>query len=305
MNNDNDLNDDNNKPNIKKESLTPTIGDAVKTAVETNKEVKFAGPAEVGNIIHRDKNLINKSDNAGAIDNENNMTVDETIDSKLEVNIKDSGLEIPSNENRIIVNQEDSAESNVESITTIPTEEGVEVEVLTEVEVPVKDKNKDVESDSKVKIRSHGLSAEIPLSSNYSHGNSIDQKIETPNTFNYTNPDAISESINESINENKYGYSIDSRNFNTFEKNFEQMSRNTINVAKNYMDLQCQIINSFQNTVIDSLKNTNNLLMNHQIYCTKMSELFTKIFAENTIALNKIFEHITSMNSSRFKNTFN
>ncbi|HXT84742.1 MAG TPA: hypothetical protein VN704_10515 [Verrucomicrobiae bacterium] len=305
MSNDNNLNNDNSKFNIKKKSLTPTIGDAVKTAVETNKEVQFAGPAEVGDIIHRDKNLINKSDNAGVIANENNVTSDETIDSKLEVNIKESGLEIPSNENRIIVNQEDSTESNVESITTIPTEEGVEVEVLTEVEVPVKDKNKDVESDSKVKIHSHGLSAEIPLSSNYSRGGSTDQKIETPNTFNYTNPNPISESINESINKNRYGYSIDSRNFNTFEKNFEQISRNTINVARNYMDLQCQIINSFQNTIIYSLKNTNHMLMNHQIYCTKMPELFTKIFAENTIALNKIFEHITSMNSNRFKNTFN
>ncbi len=302
-NNNTNSNINNSKTNTKKKSFTPTIGDAVKEAVETNKEVKIAGPTEVGDITNIEKNIINKSDNAKDIDNETNITVNETIDSKLEVNIKDPEMEIPSNENRIIVNQEDS-ESNVESITTIPTEEGVEVEVHTEVEVPVKDKNKDVESDLKVKVHSHGLSAEIPLSSNYSPLNSTDQKIKTPNTFDSTTKNSIYETSNE-LNENEYKYSTNSRHLDAFEKASEQMSKITFNVAKNYIDLQYQTLNSFQNTLITMAKNTNDIFLNYQKHCTNLPKLYAKTFAENTIALNKMFGQIVSMNISSFKNKFN
>ncbi len=275
MSNNNNSNINNSKINDKKKSFDPTIGDAVKEAIETHKEVKVAGPAEVGNVAEIEKNAINKNDDAKVTDNETNIIVDETLDSKLEINVKDPEIEIPSNENRIIVKPDDS-ESNVESITTIPADQGVEVEIHTEVEVPVKDKDKSIESDLKVEVHSHGLSTEIPLASN-----------EGPNEF---------------LNKNEYNYSSTPRPLDVFENVYENTARNTFNVAKNYIDLKYRSFNSFQNAFNTMVKNTNDIFLNHQNYCTNMSEIYAKILAENTISYYKIFRHIFSMNMGLFKN---
>ncbi len=131
---------DNNQTINKKKPISPTIGDAVKEAVETKKEVIMEGPTEIGDIADIEKNAFNpdKLVKAGKeIDKGIDVSVDETIDSKIEINIKDPLAETPSNEDRIIINQENS-EATIATVTTIPAEEGVEVEVQTEVEVTSK-----------------------------------------------------------------------------------------------------------------------------------------------------------------------
>ena len=99
---------DNNQTNNKKKPLSPTIGDAVKEAVETKKEVIMEGPTEIGDTEDIEKNAFN-SDKLVKADKEIgkgiDMSVDETIDSKIEINVKDPLAETPSNEDRIIINR--------------------------------------------------------------------------------------------------------------------------------------------------------------------------------------------------------
>ena len=176
---------DSNQTNNKKKPLSPTIGDAVKEAVETKKEVIMEGPTEIGDTADIEKNAFN-SDKLVKADQEIgkgiDMSVDETIDSKIEINVKDPLAETPSNEDRIIINQENS-EATIATITTIPAEDGVEVEVQTEVEVPVKDKDKDIESDLKVLVHSPNSSTEVPIISEFQKSTSKAQKERVSNGF--------------------------------------------------------------------------------------------------------------------------
>ena len=79
MSNNNNSKINSSKINNKKKSFDPTIGDAVKEAIETHKEVKIAGPAEVGDVEEIEKNAINKNNEPKVADNETNIIIDETM----------------------------------------------------------------------------------------------------------------------------------------------------------------------------------------------------------------------------------
>jgi hypothetical protein len=74
---------------------------------------------------------------------------------KMEINIKDPLAKIHLNEDGIIVNQE-RTESTVATVTTIPADDGVEVEVQTKVEMSEEDKN--VGTELKVFVHSQNFS---------------------------------------------------------------------------------------------------------------------------------------------------
>lgn len=300
----------NNQINNKKKPLAPTIGDAVKEAVETKKEVIMEGPAELGDIADIEKNMSNP-DKPDKVDKEINngidLSVDETIDSKMEINVKDPLAGTPLNENRIIITQEDS-EATVETVTTIPAEEGVEVEVQTEVEVPVEDKDKDVESDLKVLIHSSNSSTEVPIIPESRHSASAEQKAKISDIFNPTNQQSFNKVSNEfqyDVKKNIGENSTFLYYFETFEKVQEQLARFTNDMTKSYMELQNQAIESIQTTFYNIFENTNSMILNNNKYCTKIPEIYSRIYKENTITINKIFNDIAFANVNAFKNIFN
>lgn len=154
-NNNNTNKDENN-------SLEPpitTIGEAVKEAVETGKEVVVAGPQTAGELTgvienQQDENIPNLSkENPNDKTNLNNITKD---NSKLEVNVTKSPSEIASlpKEEKIILNPKESengVEATLKTVTTIPTE-GVNIEAETEIIVPLKENEENIEAETDVQV---------------------------------------------------------------------------------------------------------------------------------------------------------
>jgi hypothetical protein len=154
-NNNNTNKDENN-------SLEPpitTIGEAVKEAVETGKEVVVAGPQTAGELTgvienQQDENIPNLSkENPNDKTNLNNITKD---NSKLEVNVTKSPSEIASlpKEEKIILNPKESEngeEATLKTVTTIPTE-GVNIEAETEIIVPLKENEENIEAETDVQV---------------------------------------------------------------------------------------------------------------------------------------------------------
>jgi hypothetical protein len=154
-------NNNTNKNENKNNSLEPpitTIGEAVKEAVETGKEVVVAGPQTAGELTgienQHDENIPNLSkENLNDKTNLNNFNKD---NSKLEVNVTKSPNETISvpKEEKIILNPKESKngeEAILKTVTTIPTE-GVNVEAETEITVPLKDKDENIEAETDVQV---------------------------------------------------------------------------------------------------------------------------------------------------------
>ena len=125
-------NNGNNQSVNKKRAITPTIGDAVKEALETDKKVIMEGPTDVGGIADI-QNSISNVNGLDKIDKEIDkgivLSVDETNNSKIELNVKDTSVKTSLIEDKIIINKESAEDATVATVTTITAEEGVEVEV--------------------------------------------------------------------------------------------------------------------------------------------------------------------------------
>ena len=157
-NNSNNNNTNKNENNSLEPPIT-TIGEAVKEAVETGKEVVVAGPQTAGELTgvienQQDENIPNLSkENLSDKANLNNITKD---NSKLEVNVTKSPSEISSlpKEEKIILNPKESEngeEATLKTVTTIPTE-GVNVEAETEIIVPLKENEENIEAETDVQV---------------------------------------------------------------------------------------------------------------------------------------------------------
>src|SRR5919112_2979188 len=159
-------NDSNNQTGDKKRVSPPTIGEAVKKAIETGKEVIMQGPSDTEDLDDI-KDIISKSaqlnESVKEMDKGIALSIDQTNASKLEISVNDA-TEGPLVDDKIIVNP-DREEAKVETVTTIPADEGIDIEVKTEVEVPIEDKNKNVESDLKLLVHSPDLTTEVPIDS--------------------------------------------------------------------------------------------------------------------------------------------
>ncbi|MER5175816.1 MAG: hypothetical protein ABJB76_04825 [Candidatus Nitrosocosmicus sp.] len=318
---------DNNQTKNKRKPITPSIGEAVKEAIETGREVIIEGPTDSGVVVVEaaatgdTTGIKNSTFNINGLDKVNKeidkgivMSLDETNDSKIEINVKDPSTETSLIEDKIILNQE-SAEATIAAVTTIPAEEGVEVQ--TEVEVLVEDKDKDIESELKVLVHSPTLSTEVPLMSSSSPQQPLTpllQQERTSTSFNKQENqqssnkvllDETKNNINKSTNKSTQTIS---RYTQTIDKVQEQISQATKDITDGYMELQIQTINSFQNTFASILENTNTIFWNNSTYCRKLPEIYSRIalvYTENTIAVSKMINDIAFANANSVKNLFN
>ena len=278
-------NDSNNQTADKKRVVsTPSIGDAVKEAIETGKEVVMQGPTDtedfddIKDILSNTAQLNDSS--SKDIDTGIALSVDESDASKLEINVKDSLEENELVEDKIVVNPQKEKETTIETITTIPAEEGIDVEVKTEVEVPVEDENENVESDLKVVVHSPQLTTEVPVDQDSLQSSS-----------------SLSQSSQPSL-----------KNDDRLTLYNKQENKETKEAAGRYLEFQNQSLNSFQSSFFEFIKNTSNAFWSGQAYCTNLQEIYSKmamLYAENTIALTKMFNDIAVANADAFKNFFN
>ena len=299
-NNSNSNNNGNNQTNNKKRVATPTVGEAIKEALDTGKEVILEGPAETNDItdIKNSISNINELEKADKyIDKGIAMSKDVPNNSKIELNVKDTSAETSFIEDKIILDKDkDNAEATVAAVTTIPADDGVEVEVQTEVEVPVEDKDKDIGADSKVLVHSPSLSTEVPLIPTSQPSALSIQK------------ERISQSFDTQVNQQLY----DKASMNGYSETIKGLQKQIIQITRDmtesYMDLQKQTIYSFQSTFDTILQNTNIIFKNNQAYCSKIPEIYSKMAitcTENTIAMSKMVNDIAFANASTIKKLFN
>jgi hypothetical protein len=297
-NNSNSNNNGNDQTNNKKGLLTPTVGEAIKEALDTGKEVIVEGPAEANDITDIKNSIANTNELEKAdkdIDKGIAMSIDKTNNSKIELNVKDTLAETSLIEDKIILDK-DNAEATVATVTTIPADEGVEVEVQTEVEVPVEDKNKDIDSDLKVLVHSPSLSTEVPLIST-----------SQPPTLSIQK-ERISPSFDAQENQQLYNKA----SINGYSETIKDLQKQIIQTAsvmtESFMDLRKQTIYSYQYAFDTILQNTNNIFKNNQAYCSKIPEIYSKMattFIENTITMSRMVNDIAFANANTIKKLYN
>jgi hypothetical protein len=325
MTSNNDQNTTNdNQNNNKRKSLTPTIGEAVKEAIETGKEVVIAGPTEAGDTTGvKDDDAPqtsgleqgSKGPDKGIV-----LSPDDSDSSKIAINVKDPSQDSSLAEDKIIVDPVDvreNEEASVAAVTTIPAEEGIEVEVQTELEVPVEDKDKDVESESKVKVHSPTVSKEVPLSPQQQ------QQQQIPPSTSPAEDEPMSTSINnlenqghpdKDLGKNKDIVQIGTDgatgltppHSQTIEDAQEQTLQVTRDIANNYRIYQKQLINSFQSMFAPYFGNSN-LMWDNQEYLGRLLEAYSRIgiiYTENAIALNRMVSDIAFANIEAFTTLF-
>ena len=148
----------NNKDN-EIDPVPTTIGEAVKEVIETGKEVVIQGPQTAGELTGVKENEL-KEEKTGKIlkQGEKDQTNLDKVskDTKLEIDGIESATEtsLLSNEEKIILNPNESetdVEAIITTVTTIPTE-GVNVEAQTEFTVPLKDKEENIEVETDVQV---------------------------------------------------------------------------------------------------------------------------------------------------------
>ena len=335
-------NNDSNNPNgDKKRVSTPSIGEAVKEAIETGNEVTMQGPTDtedfddIKDIISNAAQLNDSS--SKDLDKGIELSVDEDNESRLEINLKEPLQESKSVEDKIVVNIQKEEEATVETVTTIPAEDGIEVEVKTEVEVPVKDENKNVDSDLKVVVHSNESTTEVPIepstvtstSSSPSpyhsshqfqslqgdHLPSFEQQepIKTNNEFNETetestqkdNPPSKADDYDQP---NAAVSSISSNLYDNLRVPGQMFTHATKDVADRYIEFQNQSLYSFQSVFSKFVENTGNMFWNSQAYCTNLQDMYSKmvlLYTENTVALTKMFNDIAVASADTFKSFFN
>jgi hypothetical protein len=307
-------NDSNNQNGEKKRVSPPTIGEAVKEAIETGKEVIMQGPSDTEDFDDL-QDIISSSAQLNEPNKEMDkgiaLSIDQTSASKLEINVNDE-LEEPLKKDKIIVNPY-KEEAKVETITTIPADEGIDIEVKTEVDVPIENKNKNIESDLKVLVHSPDLTTEVPVdpSSTPSSQSSFLKKEENISAFDeWKHQQDVDKKFNETRdNLNKeienVPITISSTNFKNFDKANLQITQNAKDILNSYVEFQTQAINSFQSAFLALAENSSNIFWNSHLYCTNMQETYSKIAmacTENTVELGKMINDIATSNADSFKN---
>jgi len=311
-------NDSNNQFDDKKRVSPPTIGKAVKEAIETGKEVIMQGPSDTDELDDI-KDVISNSTQLNELDKEMDkgiaLSVDKTDASKLEISVNDVP-EDPLIEDKIIVNP-DKEEAKVETVTTIPADEGIDIKVKTEVDVPIENKNKNVKSDLKVLVHSPDLTTEIPVDSSsisYSSSSSSSsslQKKENISTFDkeknqQTTDKGFAETKDDLNNRiDNVSSTISSPVFENFDKADLQVTQTNKDIMNKFVEFQTQAIASFQSAFYTLLENSSNIFWNNHLYCANMQETYSKMAmacTENTIAIGKMINDITTSNVDSLKN---
>ena len=114
--------------------------------------------------------------------------------------------------------------------------------------------------------------------------------------------DESKKSIDESIREARNQIPRYTETVNQVQ---EQTLQATKDIAENYLEYQKQTIDSFQSISTPYIHNVNNQLLNNQDYYRRMPEMYSKLvnnYAENTIAMSRIFNDMAFSNIELFKN---
>ena len=114
--------------------------------------------------------------------------------------------------------------------------------------------------------------------------------------------DESKKSIDESIREARNQIPRYTETVNQVQ---EQTLQATKDIAENYLEYQKQTIDSFQSISTPYIQNVNNQLLNNQDYYRRMPEIYSKLvnnYAENTIAMSRIFNDMAFSNIELFKN---
>ena len=320
--NNNQTTNDGNQNDNKRKSLTPTIGEAVKEAVDTGKEVVMEGPTEAGDTTGIKDDTFktnglergNKGENKGSV-----LSLDDGGVSKTAKNVKDTSDQSKDSTlvgDAIIVNPVDvkeNEEATIAAVTMVPAEGGIDVEVQTELEVPVEDKDKEVESELRVKVHSPTMSKEVPLSPQQQPPQISTSTLPGENELmsssfsNQKNPEHSNRNLdggkdNAQIETGKTGLtpphsqSTDEAREQTFQLNRE--------IANNYRALQKQLMNSFHSMFVPYFGNTN-LVWGNQAYLSRLLGVYSRmaiIYTENAIALNRMAHDIAFANIDAFNN---
>ncbi len=327
-NNNNSNSNDNNQTNNKKKPVTPTLGEAVKEAIETGKEVVVEGPTDAGDLTGVNADSLFNTNEQERINKEivNGIVVslDDGDESKIAIDVKDTSEGTSSVEDKIIINPEISGEvkeATVATVTTIPAEGEIEVEVQTEVEVPVEDKDKEVESELKLKVKSPTLSTEVPITAEHTphspssttsdlekrktatslDAHAIQQQLSNDGSYSEPMITDINKKTDKTMNEFSQ-YPI------TNDKSQKRTPKATINVVNDYIKFQNQAINSLLGAYIPILDTTNNMFLTNQTLYGRILEICSKsstIYTENTIALGKMINEIAKANIFAYSNLFN
>jgi hypothetical protein len=317
------------QPNNKKKPEAPTIGDAVKEAVEAGKEVVMEGPTNAGDItgISTD-NIINANEH-GKINKEIvdgiAMSLNNEDDSKIAIETKEPNVGTALTQNKIIIDSESTGETKevaVATLTTIPTENGIDVEVQTEVEVPIEDKDKEIGSESKLNVKTANLSTTIPIvedqssqSPSASELHLVKEVIPIPTTMH--NPTVQQQSSNDGLlTEPTVGTtrSIDvsvsniSKNPNANDALQTDKFKHSKDIVGNYSNFQDQTRNHYQFPFIPILNNANNVFLTNQALCTRLLEIYSRssfIYMENAMSLVNMMSKIFATNIFAYDNFFN
>jgi hypothetical protein len=166
QNNSDDKTDLTNNPNISTKNennvmdrIPTTVGEVVKEAIDTGKDVVIQGPQTAGELSGVKESEL-EGENTSTIplqrEKEKSPSTEVPNDSKLEIEVieRPNDSSIVSTAEKIIVNPkelETDKEANITTVTTIPTE-GVNVEAQTEFTVPLKDKEENIEVETDVKV---------------------------------------------------------------------------------------------------------------------------------------------------------
>jgi hypothetical protein len=113
--------------------------------------------------------------------------------------------------------------------------------------------------------------------------------------------DESKKSIDESIREARNQIPRYTETVNQVQ---EQTLQATKDIAENYLEYQKQTIDSFQSVFTPYIQNVNNQLLNNQDYYRRMPEMYSKLvnnYAENTIAMSRIFNDMAFSNIEVFK----
>jgi hypothetical protein len=113
--------------------------------------------------------------------------------------------------------------------------------------------------------------------------------------------DESKKSINESIKEARNQIPRYTETVNQVQ---ELPLQATKDIAENYLDYQRQTIDSFQSVSTPYIQNVNNQLLNSQDYFRRIPEMYSKLvnnYAENTVAMSRIFNDMAFSNIELFK----
>jgi hypothetical protein len=277
----------------------------------------MAGPTEAGDTTGVIDDALQSSElNQGNKEPDKGFALspDNRDGSKININVKDPSQDSPLVEDKLVLNSEDTKENpeeaTVAAVTTVPAEEGIDVEVQTELDVPVDDKDKDVDSELKVRVHSPTVSKEVPLSPQQqqqisqsaslgknelisSRFDNKENQEHSPKSFDKDNAQI---SAGETESNSPHSQSLDEVQKQTFQV--------TRDIANNYRDFQKQFINSFQSMFFPHFGNTS-LVWDNQAYLGRMLGAYSRmaiIYTENVIALNRLASDITFANIEALKN---